>query len=111
MADVDFSNAVLDVNYSNPLAMERFFDFDYTSYLYDINSNRINQNETISRITDTATKASFLYTGTFTASGTEFYMGQYFGGGIGGTWKVSNISFASGDTYSFVVDIELEGNA
>ena len=56
---------------------------------------------------NTPTKASILYSGSFAGSGTEFYIGArnalY--------WKVSNISFANGDTYSFVIDIEVDGNA
>lgn len=107
MADVDFSNAVLDVNSSEkPLAESGYLRL--RNYMFYYNGNPVTDTSGSSTIiTDTPTKVSILYTGTFIASGTEFYIAysQY-----SGTFRVSNISFSSGDTYSFIIDIETSGN-
>lgn len=108
MADVDFSHAVLDVYAGNPMNSGSYLNFassQSSGTFVDINGNVVNPNDSYySIITNTPTKVSILFTGTFTASGTEFY--TYFST----KWKVSNISFSSGDTYSFIIDIETEGN-
>jgi len=114
MAQVDFSNAVLDVNpdmssssSSYPLTMTSYLNFDNTSTLFDSSGNPISSNQSKTIITNTPTKVSILYAGTFTVNGgTKFYMGY----STRRPWMVSNISFNSGDTYSFVVDIEVSGN-
>jgi len=45
---------------------------------------------------------AYLWTGTFNASGTEFYM-VYNGAG----WRIYNISFNSGDTFIFQIKADL----
>lgn len=119
MAQVDFSNAVLDGNAShsaNLLSLEHYiglYDRNYTD-LYDSTSSVITSNANKSIVTDTPSKASILYTGNFTASGTELYIASRRSDLPGIVWdivwKVSNISFSSGDTYSFIIDIETSGN-
>ena len=108
MAMVDFSNAVLDVNREKPLNYQYLSTDEYNHYLMDANGNIINSNRSTQVLTNTPTTLSRLYTGSFTASGTEFYLGTYFT--TGSAWKVSNVSFSSGDSYSFVIDIEVSGN-
>lgn len=110
MAQVDFSNAVLDVFSGNPMTFGNYMQLYYVSSnsLDDPNGNPIST-PVVSKILDTPTKVSILYAGsivTSNVSGTEFLLR------IGNTrvWKVSNISFATGDTYSFVIDIEVSGN-
>lgn len=104
MADVDFSHAVLDaVNGETPLTHSSYLDLMHNFWY---GSTEISV-PVISLITNTPTKVSILYTGTFNQSGTEFYF-AYVGGA--GTFKVTNISFSAGDTYSFIIDIEIEGN-
>lgn len=107
MAQIDFSNAVLDVNgNSTPLTEDDYMSFNNTAYLWNSQGQYITSNQTKTIINNTPAKVSILYTGSFTTSGTEFYIGN----GGGNPWKVSNISFSSGDTYSFVIDIEVSGN-
>lgn len=114
MAVVDFSNAVLDVranNVYNPMTQGNYMRFNESSALYDATTTQITTNTSNRVIRDTPTKTTILYMGTFTTSGTEFYMGdgrynypEY------RMWKVSNISFSANDTYAFVIDIEVSGN-
>ena len=108
MADVDFSNAVLDVNTSsgyNPMPQLDYLKLA-TSSLANASGSIISSG-THSIITNTPSKVSILYSGVLGESGTEFYL--YFSGNVK-IWKVSNISFSNGDTYSFIIDIEVEGN-
>ena len=105
MAEVDFSSAVLRPN-NNVLPMS--LDTGYlglatgNGVLTD-GANIINSNYRLQILSSTPTKVSLLHTGTFTASGTTCYTDFE-------RWKISNISFSSGDTYSFIIDIETEGN-
>ena len=121
MAQVDFSNAVLDVFTGNEYViaykpMEATYQYMHLTqaiYFYDLQGNSISRvNPSVSIIQNTPTKVSILYVGEFTASGTEFLIGVH--GGSGNRkyagWKVSNISFNSGDAYSCVIDVETSGN-
>lgn len=115
MAIVDFSNAVLDVynnNQQKPLEFSNYLGFNaaFGNMLLDSQGNVLSS-ATRSIITDTPTKISFLYRGTFNDSGTEFYIG--YGGNTPDRfgWKVSNISFSANDTFAFVIDIEVSGNS
>lgn len=110
MAVVDFSNAVLDVNYDTPMAIVSYLDINFDLTLRNIDGASVCTNNTRTKLLDTPTKVSFLFSGSFTTSGTKFYIGRNFGAGRGSTWKVSNISYSTGDTYSFVIDIEVSGN-
>ena len=112
MAQVDFSNAVLDVNSNtiiNPMNAPGYMDLGYAdSYAFqDSNGNQLNLGSA-RVLTSTPAKVSVLFSGTFNSnvSGTEFYMGYY----NQRPWKVSNISFSGEDTYAFVIDIEASGN-
>lgn len=105
MAVVDFSNAVLDVSgYETPLTHSDYMDLRHNFWH---GSSEISV-PTIRVITDTPTKVSILYTGTFNASGTEFTINY---SSTRAAFRVSNISFSAGDTYSFVIDIEVSGNS
>lgn len=110
MAEVDFSHAVLDVNAgAYPLTQSSYFLLNYSGELYSAWPRMI-ANGSRSIITDTPTKVSILFSGTFNSDAgtgsTEFYIGYnsilY--------WRVSNISFSASDTYSFIIDIETSGN-
>lgn len=105
MAQVDFSNAVLDAynSLSKPLVYGNYLGLDQDSYFYDANGSIINGISSRTILSNTPSKVSVLFTGTFTASGTSFHTSN-------NVWGVSNISFSSGDTYSFVIDIEVSGN-
>ena len=113
MADVDFSHAVLDVIGDNkPMGSTyyQYMNLGASGIFFDpTETDRVNTNNSVSQIVNTPTKTSFLYTGEFTASGTSFHM-QYQYYSYYYMWKVSNISFNSGDTYSFIIDVEISGN-
>ena len=112
MAQVDFSNAVLDLYSGNPSYADKPMNSsDYLNLggnnshiLVNTSGSSIVSNSSKTIITNTPSKVSILYTGTFTASGTEFLTYE------APRWRVSNVSFSSGDTYSFVIDIEVSGN-
>lgn len=113
MAQVDFSNAVLDVwdnrptQPSKPFTEQNYMNFDASFSLYNYENGSysvINTNGTKTILSNTPSKVSFLYTGEFSVGGTYFLMTN------NAIWKVSNISFSAGDTYAFVIDIEVSGN-
>lgn len=103
MAQVDFSNAVLDANSGKPMKSGNYLLLASTSYLYNSAGNIVST-PTVSVITNTPAKVSILFTGTFNQSGTEVFLGNMT------LWRASNISFSNGDTYSFIIDIETSGN-
>ena len=99
MAQVDFTNATIAPYSSNPMGT-------YTSGLnsanafYNSGSTAITSSLTTSTVKSESGEAIYQYTGTFSATGTEFYFGynnSYL------CWKVSNISFNSGDTFTFKI--------
>lgn len=104
MAQVDFSNAVLDVSSGYPLST-RYLVFDDFYALLNSSSYAISSTVSKTYLVNTPTKVSILFTGNFTTSGTEFYMGSN-----SLKWRVSNIVFDSYDDFSFVIDIETSGN-
>ena len=108
MAQVDFSHAVLDVNTNaKPLDSANYLNLNFAE-LRDSSGNQMNQTGNVSILSNTPAKVSILFTGTFYSgsSGTEFYIGTQ----VNRFWKVSNISFSGGDSYSFIIDIETSGN-
>ena len=117
MAQVDFSNAVLDVFEGNE-SVKSMQPLNYDVYLrlgeWITNTgggSSITSSHSTSILTNTPSKVSILHTGTFAESGTAFLIGQYWdNSNWRAPWKVSNISFSNGDTYSFVIDIETSGN-
>lgn len=123
MAEVDFSNAVLDVfegneyvSAYNPMSTSDYMQLKNSSveYFYNLQGNGISvPNPVVSILSNTPTKVSISYVGTFNSSGTEFLIGLYSvtGGYKYAGWKVSNVSFSSGDTYSCIIDIEVSGNS
>lgn len=103
MAQVDFSNAILDVNSGRkPLQNSNYLRLANNSDLFKRDGTRIsNGNRSI--LSKTNNKVVMLYTGTFTASGTECCPGDVF-------FVITNVSFSSGDTYSFVIEVEFNVN-
>lgn len=103
MAQVDFTNAVLDnYNGSKPLTRGDYLNLDSDMYFYDQGGSII-ATYTRTIILNTPAKVSILFSGTFSGSGTSFHNNN-------SIWGVSNISFSNGDTFSFVIDIEVSGN-
>ena len=106
MAQVDFSNAVLQP-YSNsyyPMTRSGYLALGSNGALLNEYGYAISSTVSKTFLTNTPSKVSILCVGNFTTSGTEFYMGTDL------IWKISNVSFSNGDTFSFVIDIETSGN-
>ena len=103
MAQVNFDNAVLRP-YSNNKPLERsgIMELNNSTVLCNTDGYSICSNALKTVILETANKFSILFVGTFTTSGDKFLLHNY------KTWEVSNISFSAGDTYSFVIDIEID---
>ena len=107
MAQVDFSNAKIepsDYNNPHPMGYDYLMQLDNSLFLYTREDGSINTNANKATLLSTSKKISILYTGTFTKSGNYFYLGTHY------VWKVSNITYNAGDTYSFVVEVEVNGN-
>lgn len=101
MAQVDFSNAVLRPNTGHkPFNFQNFMEIANANYMCKANGVTISTNHVMTVLENTKNKYSVLFTGTFTESGTECYLHNYL------TWKITNISFSAGDSYSFAIDIE-----
>lgn len=111
MAQIDFSSAIIE-----PYSSNKPFSY-YKLGLGLVNGfNTYFMNDTVNILTtgtlaptvltNTPTKFSLIYTGTIgsgVASGTYFYLG------LNNTrnWKVSNISYSAGDTFSFQLDFDI----
>ena len=114
MAQIDMSNAVLTPMYSgtNGTSIPLLFGFvslmaDY--YILDSSDQRIG---TVTYTTSTE-EYSFenIYNGTFTASGTEFWLAYIYNNSITYRfWRISNISFQSGDTFEMNIKYNLTVN-
>lgn len=110
MAVVDFSNAVLDVHpnaNSNPMSQQDYLGIYYEATFYNNSNDPITTSTSQSIVLNTPSKVSLLFTGKFTANGTEFFINNRMGSK---PWRVNNISFSNGDTYAFIIDIEVSGN-
>ena len=106
MAEVDFSNARIEVDSTsnqNPTTTAEVLLANGTT-LVD-SSNTVIGSGRATRLINQQKQLMYNYTGSFTASGTEFYFGTN-----QSRWKVSNISFSSGDTYVFQVNASLVCN-
>lgn len=119
MAQVDFSNARIEPcaypgigsgafsGYSaiNPMGKSNV-SLAMTEQLWNANGGSINTNATVTQLINQQKQLIYLYQGTFNTSGTEFYI-IYYGDYQVGAWKISNISFDSGDTYIFRIRADL----
>lgn len=125
MAQTDFSNANIEIIGSHKPLRYRFLALtNYNSatdivYFMTIGSPYTALGTpTITVLTNTPTKYSLLFTGTFTNSlptgVTEFGIYIRYRSGSSGIydyfWKVTNVTVTAGDTYSFVVDVEVSGS-
>lgn len=108
-SDVDFSDALIDVNsyYSEhkPLSQAGLVYLQYCRSILNIGRTVISS-PTLTTVDVSPSKSTVIFEGTFNASGTEFFMGQNTNGNYI-YWRVTNISFSAGDTYSFAVDVEV----
>lgn len=105
MAQVDFSNAVIEPDGRNVWTYSGYMClFSNTIVALEGAAVSIVANASYSKVYESKTKVRFLYTGEFTDSGTGFRMGS------GVTWRVTGVSFSAGDTYSFEVEITASGS-
>ena len=112
MAEVDFSHAKIApaTSYSGSTTVNPTANSDVSLnptgyYLYNSNGSSISSAIYPTRLVNTQKQMVFQYQGTFTASGTEFYVitvGSYMA-----AWRVYNISFNSGDTFIFQIKADL----
>lgn len=95
MAQIDFTNAVLTPYGNNPLS-KPIMDID-TFTIYDsTGTTDIATSKSFTQVSMTKKEYKVVLQGTMTASGNQFLIAAR------GTiiWKISNISFASGDTFA-----------
>lgn len=114
MAQVDFSNARIAPYTGSAIAPSwsrvnptyfTYLTLTSSTDIIDANGSRISQ-ATITTLKNAQKQFVILYSGTFSASGTEFYIAYAAGTAVAG-WKISNISFSSGDTYVFSIKADL----
>ena len=112
MAQIDFSNAIIDLSpeigsNARPLASP-YFATSSSGYMYWRESSSAGYSlvsvATIQRLEATNNKLSYLVTGAITEPGFSDLTWFVFWGNY---WRVSNIRYSSGDTYSFQVDFDI----
>ena len=109
MAQVDFSNARITPttnpwgHSANPTGTE-YANLNVSNGIYDASGNGLVSNFSMNILKNANRQFVFLWSGTFTASGTEFYIVSSSGYSA---WKVSNITFNAGDTYTFSISANL----
>ena len=111
MAVVDFSNAVLQPYNANNKCPISYSDLSIQTDRYElrlVNSSgtrvTASDGDDIQVEKNEYNHFNLWFFGTFGTSGTEFYIK----GGDGTIhWKVSGVSFANGDTYSFHINCSL----
>lgn len=110
MAQVNFSNAILTPP-STPVFDTGGLGLGITNNndakrLWNNAGSYITSSYDVTIIINEQKRRVAQYQGTFSASGTEFYFGT---GGSDATkkWKISNISFGIGDTYTFQIPVNL----
>ena len=104
MAQLDLTNAHIQPYSTNPTLWHHLAMLE-NNYLYDVNVNAISDGTKI-KVSENNNSFRVRLAGTFTASGTEFYIVHKPQQTTYG-WKVTNVSFAVGDTYDFSIDAHL----
>ena len=119
MAYVDFSNAHIDVRGSLKPLHQKYLGLSNYNNAIQISSfltlqapwEYVATSVTVSILESTLTKYSLLFTGTFSLAGTSF--GIYINKDSSSYeefWAITNVSFSAGDTFSFIVDVEITGS-
>jgi len=109
MARCDFSNARLEAIGANPITNRSRLGLENSDQLFKIQNGSfvsITTNQSRTAVTVKSTILKYIFNGTFTESGNSFYFGiaGNYSVQTNGYWKMSNISFNAGDTYSFEID-------
>ena len=102
MANIDFSNAQLSLRSGgyDPWPSP-YLAFGTSSSLRNSNGNVISNDVVCTRLSQTLNKVSYSYSGTmnYGRGGTDIMIEQM--------WLVTNINYSSGDSYNFIIDIDL----
>lgn len=111
MAQVDFSNAVLTplLPQRSPLFLPYVALYASGEAITNINGVPITSSFSKSLLKNERNEFVVSYSGTLNTSGTEFYIA----GAMSSSyvdWRVSNISFASGDTFVLQIKCNLTTN-
>lgn len=111
MAQVDFSNAILRPQKTS--LNRTSFDRPYLAlaqngaHIINANSVDVANVSGIDLIVNAEKQFVVQYTGTFTASGTRFFI-SYGSADMGeARWMMDNVTFASGDTFVFQIKVQL----
>lgn len=109
MAFVDFSNAQLHLPSSPTFNITNNGNVCLSNnVLTNASGQTIVSNYNHSITINEQKKQVHQYTGTFTASGTEFYLGDKLA--VNQKYKITGISFQNGDNYSFEIPVTLTCN-
>ena len=107
MANIDFSNAVVERvglwNLNN--AYLTYLGLG-TSSFYSLDSVLINEGSNFAVLDNTTNKLKVLYSGQIKSDASPGNAFTLFAGS-NKTWKISNISYNPGDTYSFTIEVDL----
>lgn len=111
MAQADFTNAVL-TPYNNPTYFSPLvnpYESLNTNFLANPSTTSSIGTGSVNRLNTSQNERYDVFSGTFTASGNEFYIASannvaYI------FWKVSNVTFNSGDTFNFQIHVDMTLN-
>ena len=108
MAEVDFSNAIIEPIISGNInsSSSEYLNLN-TSGIKNSNGTSIVTSNSKTVLINEKKQFLILYQGTFTESGTELYVSASV---YSGWWRIRNISFSSGDTYTFQINASLVCN-
>lgn len=103
MAQLDLSNAHITPIF--PPANDAGYLFLASSNFrfFDVNGQQIASGSG-SILVEQTSNFKVYYSGSFTASGTEFYIGKL---NTQPVWRVSGVSFSVGDTYAFTIRADI----
>lgn len=106
MAEVDFSHARITPSGNINPSGSSYLGMTSSMLFSDSSLSTLISSGSRSQLVNTQKQFVYQYQGTFTANGTEFYVGNIVNN-VSHVWKVSNISFQSGDTYVFKIRADL----
>lgn len=102
---VDFSNAKIEcVKSDGILNIDSSNGLKYANFILPNGSSANYNNKEVTSV-KTNTTITYIYYGIFSAGGTEFFVGYNKG------WRVSNISFSTGDPYCFAITVHTDNAA
>lgn len=119
MAEVDFSNAKIEpmadgawslFPSKNPTIRANVSLSQGTLYAISGSTLSTIASGSVTQLVNQQKQLMYLYQGTFTASGTEFYVMNTSSSTEVSGWRIYNISFNSGDTYVFQINATLVCN-